>query len=90
VEEHWDQLTDDERRSIILSFLVSVRVKPKGRGGFNRFDPKRLVLVWRYGGLVRLHEQRGRSKTSTPEDLELKLLGGLVANTVRQQRQMAL
>jgi len=90
VDEHWDQLSADERRSVILSFLVSVKVKPKARGGFNRFDPKRLLFVWRYGGLARLHEQRGTSKTtSTSGDEDLRWLGGLVGNTIRQQRQMA-
>ena len=90
VEEHWDQLTDDDRRSIVLSFLVSVRVKPKARGGFNRFDPKRLVLVWRYGGLARLSENRETTMTGpTPDDEDLRLPRDLVSNTIRQKRLMA-
>ena len=43
----WPDLTLDRKRAIIGAVLQQVVVNP-GRRGYNRFDPNRFDLVWRY------------------------------------------
>ena len=68
VSEHWDELTADEHRTIILSLVRSIEVTPKGRGGFNSFDAKRLLFHWRWVTLAEIGERW--AETLTPDELE--------------------
>jgi DNA invertase Pin-like site-specific DNA recombinase len=47
VRKRWPDLGLDRRRAIIAAALSHVTVKP-GRRGYNRFDPQRFDLTWRY------------------------------------------
>ena len=47
LRERWDDLSIDRRLAIIAAVLDHVEVGP-GRRGYNRFDPNRFALVWRY------------------------------------------
>jgi hypothetical protein len=60
LRERWAGLSLERRRAIIAAVLDRVVVGP-GRRGYNRFDPSRCELVWRYEVRER---QRG---TTTPE-----------------------
>jgi DNA invertase Pin-like site-specific DNA recombinase len=52
LQEHWDDLYMDDRRTVIMSLLKSVAVKPVG--GRRGFDPSRLVPEWRTTALAHL------------------------------------
>ncbi len=47
LRRRWPELGFDRQRAILAAVLVEVLVRP-GRRGFNRFDPSRFELVWRY------------------------------------------
>jgi site-specific DNA recombinase len=47
LRERWTGLSLERRRAIIAAVLDRVVVGP-GRRGYNRFDPSRFELVWRY------------------------------------------
>jgi hypothetical protein len=47
LREQWPNLNIDRRNAIIGTVLEHVVVR-RGRRGFNRFDPSRFELVWRY------------------------------------------
>lgn len=47
LRRRWPELGFDRQRAILAAVLAEVLVRP-GRRGFNRFDPSRFELVWRY------------------------------------------
>ena len=47
LRERWAGLSLERRRAIIVAVLDRIVVGP-GRRGYNRFDPSRFELVWRY------------------------------------------
>ena len=47
VQDAWDDMSGDEKRSIILSILKYIDVGPVVKFGSNKFDPDRLTFVWR-------------------------------------------
>ena len=47
LRDQWSTLNLERRHAIIAAVLAHVVVRP-GRRGFNRFDPQRFELVWRY------------------------------------------
>jgi len=54
--EHWDELTADEQRTIILSLVRSVDVKSRV-GPPGTFDPRRLEFRWNYAGMSRMADR---------------------------------
>lgn len=47
LQDRWPELSLDRRHAIIAAVLDRVVVGP-GRRGYNRFDPSRFDLIWRY------------------------------------------
>lgn len=47
LRKRWNQMDIERRHAVIASVLAHVEVGP-GRRGYNRFDPDRFRLVWRY------------------------------------------
>jgi site-specific DNA recombinase len=48
VQEHWDEMSAEDRRLIILSIIAYIEVTPAMRRGSNVFDPRRLRFVLQY------------------------------------------
>lgn len=68
VAGHWDELSSADKRSVVLTLVTSIEVRPKGKGGFNTFDPGRLVFHWRLGALAQAVERW--AEHATPDDIE--------------------
>ena len=47
LRDQWPALNIERRHAVIAAVLAHVVVRP-GRRGFNRFDPQRFELIWRY------------------------------------------
>ena len=69
VVEAWADMSNDERRAVVLALVSSVTVRRyvprKGRFG-GRFDPSRLVIHWNYDGLERIAEAEGLDPANDP------------------------
>lgn len=52
IRDHWDELTADDKRTIVQSFTDGIIVNRKGKGGFNVFDPDRVKIRWRWGAVA--------------------------------------
>ncbi len=69
VVEAWADMSNDERRAVLLALVSSVTVRRyvprKGRFG-GRFDPTRLVIHWNYDGLARIAEAEGLDPANDP------------------------
>ncbi len=48
VRSEWHQMSAEDRRAILLSLVEYIEVKPSARQGRNKFDMKRLHIVFRY------------------------------------------
>jgi DNA invertase Pin-like site-specific DNA recombinase len=47
LREEWDAMTFDERRTVVSTLVDKVAIGP-GRRGYNRFEPSRVTITWRY------------------------------------------
>jgi len=55
VAERWDEMSADDKRSIVTTFAPIIKVRPATRYG-NTFDTRRLWWGWRYSALAKAAE----------------------------------
>jgi site-specific DNA recombinase len=60
VMAEWDEMSADDQRSILLSLVTDITVKPVLKHGYNHFDPDRLNIGWRTEAIQKMvHLYRG-------------------------------
>jgi len=53
VSEQWNEMSPDDKRSVVLTFMNSVDVMRATRKCGNKFDRDRIVIDWRFNSLAR-------------------------------------
>ena len=58
VSESWDELSTDDQRIVVRALIDGITVNPAVTLGFNRFDPKRVDIDWRWFNFGQLAADR--------------------------------
>jgi site-specific DNA recombinase len=68
VSERWAEMEPERRKAVLASLVKEIRVHRAPVRGLRRFDRRRVEIVWRYGALSEIAQERLR--TASEEDLE--------------------
>ena len=63
----WSEMSAEDQRSILLSLVTHITVKPVIRHGYNRFDSDRIDMVFRSDAIDRIsHRWNSRRAGGSP------------------------